>query len=181
MDYDNLSLRFELKPGENERIREITESVGVFYQDEVDIAEELAVESIEKGGCRSGYNYILCEYNSEIIGYTCYGNIPCTRDRYDLYWIVVHDDFRRMDIGKKLIAATEKKILERGGKKLYIETSSREPYYYTRQFYMKCRYKEEAVFKDFYDDGDDKIVYSKELKAADHSSVGKQVHVVQGL
>lgn len=163
MDNSSLSLRFELNRGEDKRIKEITESVGVFYEYEVDIAEELAIESIEKGPYKSGYNYILCEYDSEIIGYTCYGDIPCTKDRYDLYWIVVHNSYRRMDIGKRLICATEKEILKRGGKKLYIETSSREPYYYTRQFYMNCGYKEEAVFKDYYDDGDDKIVYVKNL------------------
>lgn len=163
MDYNKLILRFDLKPGEAKRIREITESVGVFHQYEVDVAEELAIACIENGAYESGYNYVLCEYNSEIIGYTCYGDIPCTKNRYDLYWIVVLNGFRRMNIGKRLISATEEKILERGGKKIYIETSSTEPYYYTRQFYMNCGYKEEAVFKDYYDDGDDKIVYVRSL------------------
>jgi ribosomal protein S18 acetylase RimI-like enzyme len=163
LDYNSLFLRFDLKPGEDKRIREVTESVGVFYQHEVDIAEELAIESIEKGSDNSGYNYILCEYDSEIIGYTCYGEIPCTKDRYDLYWIVVDNRFRRMNIGKKLLSEAEQKIRERGGKKLYIETSSREPYYYTRKFYMDCGYKEAAVFEDYYDDEDNKIVYVKDL------------------
>jgi ribosomal protein S18 acetylase RimI-like enzyme len=163
LDNSSLFLRFALKPGEDKRIREITESVGVFHPYEVDIAEELAIASIEAGPEISGYNYILCEYDSEIIGYACYGEIPCTKDRYDFYWLVVYNSFRRMDIGKKLISATEEEILKRGGKKLYIETSSGEPYYYTRQFYVNRGYKQEAVFKDFYDDGDDKVVYVKSL------------------
>ena len=164
MDHNSLFLRFDLKPGENKRIREITESVGVFYPHETDIAEELAIENIEKGPDISGYNYILCEYDSEIIGYTCYGEIPCTKDRYDLYWIVVDNRFRRMNVGKRLIQAAEEEISKRGGKKLYIETSSREPYYYTRKFYMDCGYNEAAVLKDYYDDGDDKIIYMKDLE-----------------
>lgn len=164
MDHSSLFLRFDLRPGEDKRIREITESVGVFYDYEVDIAEELAIESVKKGPVNSGYNYILCEYDSEIIGYTCYGEIPCTKARYDLYWLVVHNRFRRMSVGKMLISAAEEKIRELGGKKLYIETSSREPYYYTRKFYMDCGYKEAAVLADYYDAEDDKIVYVKDLR-----------------
>lgn len=164
LDNSSLFLRYALKRGEDKRIREITESVGVFHCYEVDIAEELAIDNIEKGPYKSEYNFILCEYDSEIIGYTCYAEIPCTKNRYDLDWIVVHNGSRGMDIGKRLISATEEKILERGGKKIYIETSSTEPYYGTRQFYIKRGYKEEAVFKDFYDDGDDKVVYVKNLK-----------------
>lgn len=163
MNSGSLTLRFELKPGEDKRIREITESVGVFYEHETDIAEELARESIEKGADRSGYNYILCKCDSQIVGYTCYGEIPCTRDRYDLYWIVVHNSYRKMNIGKMLMHATEEEISKRGGKKIYIETSSREPYYYARKLYLNCCYRQEAVFKDYYDDGDDKIVYVKDL------------------
>lgn len=160
---DRIALRFALRQGENKRIREITESVGVFHDYEVDIAEELAIDNIEKGPDKSEYKYILMEYDSKIIGYTCYGEIGCTKNRYDLFWIVVHNDYRGMGLGSRLILETEKKILERGGKKIYVETSSSEPYYPTRQFYIKCGYKQEAEFKDFYDDGDNKIVYVKSL------------------
>lgn len=164
MDYNNLTLRFDLKRGENKRIREITESVNVFNQDEIDIAEELAIDSIEKGAVNSEYHFLLCENGSDIIGYTCYGDIRGTNNRYDLFWIVVCSGLRGTGIGKRLISETEKIISERGGKKIYVETSSKESYYNTRQFYMKCGYIEEAVFKDFYDDGDDKIVYIKNLE-----------------
>lgn len=164
MDDRNLSLRFDLTRGENKWIRDITESVGVFNRDEINIAEELAIDNIEKGAAGSEYQFILCENGSDIIGYTCYGYTRGTKDSYDLFWIVVRGGLRDMGIGKKLIAETEKVILEQGGKKLYVETSSKKSYYNSRQFYLKRGYMEEAVFKDFYDDGDDKIVYRKNLK-----------------
>ena len=164
LDDDRLSFRFDLKQGENKRIREITESVGAFSPEEIDIAEELAVENIIKGADKSGYHFLLYVDGSDIIGYTCYGDIPGTKNRYDLYWIVVDNGLRGTGIGKKLICETEKIIAQRGGKKIYVETSSKESYVSTRQFYLKCGYTQEAVFKDFYDDGDDKIVYIRNLK-----------------
>jgi len=158
-----IKLRFSLVPGEERTIEEITASVGVFSAEEVAIAAELAKESVAKGPEQSGYHYVVYEHDSKVIGYTCFGPIPCTRHSYDLYWIVVLHEFHGGGIGKKLIAATEKLIHERGGKKIYVETSSREPYLATRQFYEKIGYTQEAVFKDFYDDGDDKVVYVKDL------------------
>jgi ribosomal protein S18 acetylase RimI-like enzyme len=160
---DNLTMRFVLKQGDNTKIREITESVGVFNRDEIDIAEELAVDNIEKGAA-SEYSYVICENGSDIIGYSCYGYIRGTRNSYNLYWIAVRSGLRGMGIGKKLLSETEKKIAGYGGKKVYSETSSKDSNYSTRQFYLKCGYIEEAVLKGFYDDGDDKIVYTKYLE-----------------
>ena len=163
MDKDLLNLRFDLNYGDDKRIREITQSVSVFNAEEIDIAEELAIESIEKGADKSGYHFIVYENSDSIIGFTCYGEIPGTKNRYDLYWIVISRELRGCGIGKKLIYETEKTIMERGGKKIFAETSSKDSYYGTRQFYMKCGYFEVVVIKDFYDDGDDKIVYLKNL------------------
>ena len=164
LDYTDLTIRLELRRGENKRIREITESVGVFNHDEIDIAEELAIDNIEKGTDKSEYQFLLCENGSDIIGYTCYGYIRGTKNSYDLFWIVINSGLRGKGIGKRLISETEKVISAHGGKKVYVETSSKGSYFNSRQFYLKCGYTEEAVFKDFYDDGDDKIIYIKKLE-----------------
>jgi hypothetical protein len=59
LGYHDLTLRFDLKRGENKRIRSITESVNAFNQDEIDIAEELAIDNIEKGADKSEYQFLL--------------------------------------------------------------------------------------------------------------------------
>ncbi len=160
---EDLIFRDGLFQGEDMIIKEITRSTGVFHEDEIEIAQELALESIQKGPDQSGYHFVVCEYQKKPVGYTCYGEIPCTKDRYDLYWIVVLHELRGMHIGQKLMGVTEDKVKEKGGKKIYIETSSRDLYVGTRKFYEKCLYKVEAIFKDFYDDGDDKWVFVKNL------------------
>ena len=160
---ENLIFRDNLLQGEDVLIKEITCSTGVFHEDEIEIAKELALENIQKGPEKSGYRFVVCEYRSKPVGYTCYGEIPCTKDRFDLYWIVVQHELRGMHIGQKLMSVTEDKVREKGGKKIYIETSSRDLYLGTRKFYERCDYVAEAIFKDFYDDGDDKWVFVKNL------------------
>ena len=50
-----------------------------------------------------------------------------------------------------------------GGTALYAETSSREKYIPTHMFYRKNVFTEVARIKDFYDIGNDKIIYKKQL------------------
>ena len=46
-----------------------------------------------------------------------------------------------------------------------METSSRPPYAPARAFYRRCGYEVDAVLKDYYDDGDDKVIFAKALAA----------------
>jgi ribosomal protein S18 acetylase RimI-like enzyme len=66
-------------------------------------------------------------------------------------------------VGLILWEKVEKAGKEKGGKILYIETSSREQYNPTREFYLKNGYKIETILQDFYDDGDGKVIYSKKF------------------
>jgi Acetyltransferases len=162
IDLDKLKLRKGLKPGENKRIREITERVGFFYPYEVDVAEELALICLSEKD-KSEYLFLSYEYEGKIVAYTCYGPTACTVSSYDLYWIVTDVSLRGKGIGQALMDETEKIIKAAGGRRVYAETSSRELYTPTRKFYEKCGYKIEGIFKDFYAEGDDKVVYVKKL------------------
>jgi len=48
---------------------------------------------------------------------------------------------------------------------VYIETSNRHHYAPTRGFYLRCGYTQEALLKDFYASGDDKVIYVKKLES----------------
>ena len=69
-----------------------------------------------------------------------------------------------MGIGKALLIKSESIISEMGGDRVYIETSSRKSYEATRLFYSNCGYKKEAVLKDFYSTGDNKVIYIKKIR-----------------
>ena len=46
---------------------------------------------------------------------------------------------------------------------MYVETSSREEFGHTRAFYEGCGYRLQAVLKDFFYPGSDKVIYMKQL------------------
>lgn len=159
---DNIVYREEVRSEDKEQVRAIVESSGFFSPAEVAIAIELVEERLTRG-VESGYHFLFAEQAEQMIGYTCFGPIPGTKESYDLYWIAVHDRYRGAGIGKTLLAQSEQRIASFGGRRIYIETSSRGQYEPTRKFYCRCGYREEACLKDFYAPGDSKIIFVKIL------------------
>ena len=159
---NNITFRTEVRSSDKEIVKEIVESSGFFYDHEIEVAVEIVKETIDKG-IESGYYFIFAEIDNKTVGYTCFGSIPCTKYSYDIYWIAVLNDFRNQKIGRFVLEETEKTLKKMGGKGIYLETSSTEKYIPTREFYLRCNYKIEAQIKDFYDDGDDKVIFVKRL------------------
>ena len=162
MNFEGISYRDKPINSDAESIRNIVRSSGFFSAEEVEMAVELLQENLSRGES-SGYYFSFVEINERVVGYSCYGPIPCTGESYDLYWIAVLHDMRGRGIGRDLLQRTEEKIGEMGGKRIYVDTSSREQYEPTRSFYRAGGYEREAVLKDFYSPGDDKVIYVKQL------------------
>ena len=139
-------------------IREIVVSSGFFSKAEIEVAVELVQVRLNKG-IESGYHFLFAEEDKKVVGYSCFGPIPCTVESYDIYWIAVQEELRRSGLGVELLKKVEEKIKEMGGKRIYVETSSREQYEPTRSFYSRCGYRKEATLKNFYSPGDDKVIY----------------------
>lgn len=155
--------RQQIQPSDIEVIAGIVESSGFFSDEEIEIAIQLAEEKMDQKEA-SSYRFLFAEDDHRVLGYTCYGLIPATSFSYDIYWIVVANDLQGQGLGKLLMAATEKLIGSSGGKQIYAETSSRDQYNPTRKFYESCGYRQEAFLKNFYAEGDGKIIYAKVLK-----------------
>jgi ribosomal protein S18 acetylase RimI-like enzyme len=143
-------------------VREIVVSSGFFSKAEIEVAVELVQLRLNKG-IESGYHFLFAEEDKKVLGYSCFGPIPCTVESYDIYWIAVQEDLRRSGLGVELLKKVEEKIREMGGKRIYVETSSREQYEPTRLFYSRCGYRKEATLKNFYSPGDDKVIYLRAL------------------
>jgi len=154
--------RYQVEPADCQRVREIVESTGFFNPAEVAVAVELVEERLAKGPA-SGYRFVFAYCDGVAHGYACYGPIAGTLHSYDIYWIAVHQTFRRRGLGAVLLAHAEQCIRREGGQRAYVETSSREQYVPTRRFYERHGYAREAQLKDFYAPGDDKVIYVKVL------------------
>lgn len=146
-----------------EQVRLLASATGFFYPDEIETAVELVCERIAKGPA-SGYDFVFCEDNTgRLLGYTCFGPIPCTRSSYDLYWIAVSPDVQRKALGRALMAESERLIARAGGTQIYVDTSSRPQYESTRLFYERCGYMQVSVLADFYGPADGKVIFQKNL------------------
>lgn len=163
MQSDLVTFRREAQPADRNRVRAIVSSTGVFSPVEIEVAIELLDDWLAKGP-RSEYQFIFAESAGRTLGYACYGPIPLTAASYDLYWIAVEKICQGQKIGQKLLAKTEELILAAGGTHIYIETSNRSQYVPTREFYIRRGYCQEALLKDFYSPGDDKVIYVKKVE-----------------
>ena len=167
LNFDTITYRNTVEPADREKVREIIESSGFFFPEEVETAVELVEERLTKG-IRSGYYFLFAEQDKRVLGYTCFGPIACTKASYDLFWIAVHNDFRGLGLGKKLLTRSEQAIITMEGERIYIETSSKKQYEPTRFFYLHCGYQEEAIIRDFYAPGDDEVIYVKKIPKNSH-------------
>ncbi len=158
----NLTFRTTPEKKDIKRIREIVESTGFFYDFETDVAVELVEERLRDGES-TGYHFVFAEVDGVTAAYSCFGHIEMTKSCFDLYWIVTHHDFRGKGVGKKLLDKTYEEARKMGCKIIIAETSGREHYAPTRAFYDSAGYTLEAIIKDYYDDGDDKLMYTKRI------------------
>jgi ribosomal protein S18 acetylase RimI-like enzyme len=158
----SVSFRAEPQLSDRQAIAAILSSTAFFYSYEIDIALWLLDEGI-RDGVESGYHFLFADQDDETVGYVCYGPITMTENRYDLYWIAVKKDRQGDGIGGELLRKAEKDMVEKGGVFLYVETSGREDYRPTLEFYEKHKYQRVACIPDFYKDGDDKIIFAKKL------------------
>lgn len=143
-------------------IEKIVRSTGNFSDAEVEVALEVAQDCLRRGD-KSGYYFLWYETHESACGFCCYGPIPCTLNRFEIYWIVVDTAKQRSGIGTSLLRESERRIRLIGGTAVYLDTSLKNSYRTARGFYESNGYMQQAVLKDFYTDGDDKIIYMKKL------------------
>ncbi len=87
-----------------------------------------------------------------------------TEGTYNLYLIAVQKEHQAKGIGKKLMKYIEDLLASKGNRILLVETSGLNEFELTREFYDKCGYTREAVIRDFYHEGEDKVVFWKKLQ-----------------
>lgn len=72
------SFRDTVVQADRSSVREIVRSTGFFSAEEIDVAEELVCEHLQKGPA-SGYLFVFAQSpDGQVLGYACYGPVPCT-------------------------------------------------------------------------------------------------------
>jgi ribosomal protein S18 acetylase RimI-like enzyme len=159
-DTNGLSVR-SLLPEDRTSVSKLISATENFNPSEKECALELVDIYLEDKN-QGDYRVAVAESpESGICGYACWGPTPMTKGTYDLYWIATHPRYRSRGVGRELMSYVESKIREEKGRLLVVETSSKESYRNTVEFYRLQNYEEASCIADFYEDGDDKLVFVK--------------------
>jgi len=148
-----------IEPRDRDAIRALVEGTGAFKPHEVDVAMELVDIALANPAQDDYHPYVITEDDGTVVAYACFGKNPMTRFTFDLYWIATRADRMGKGYGRKMVAYVVEEVRRRGGRLLVIETSSKESYGDTRVFYDRIGCTLAAQLKDYYDEGDDKLIY----------------------
>lgn len=88
-----------------------------------------------------------------------------TSGTYNLYLIAVSKDHQGKGLGASMMQYIEQLLKEQGNRVLLVETSGLPEFELTRRFYDKSNYQREAVIREFYQEGEDKIIFWKKLES----------------
>ncbi|HTT82696.1 MAG TPA: GNAT family N-acetyltransferase [Rhizomicrobium sp.] len=117
--------------------------------------------------CRSpdgaGYYFLFADGRAGLEGYTCYGPIPGTDRRYELYWIVTAALAQRRGLARALLEATEAQVRARSGTYLFAETSTRADYAPAHALYAALGYARFCTVPDYHGEGDGLAIFGKRL------------------
>ncbi|MCH2044498.1 MAG: GNAT family N-acetyltransferase [Saprospiraceae bacterium] len=86
-----------------------------------------------------------------------------TNGTFNLYAIGIKNDIQGKGIGSQMMHFIENLLKQNGHRILIVETSGTSDFELTYRFDEKLGYTKEAVLRDFWDEGDDKVIYWKKL------------------
>jgi ribosomal protein S18 acetylase RimI-like enzyme len=86
-----------------------------------------------------------------------------TDGTWNMLALAVLPELQGKKLGTTLVEALEKHLRSKGQRILVVDTSSKDEFTLTRKFYAKNQYEEEARIRDFWAEGDDKVIFRKVL------------------
>lgn len=111
--------------------------------------------------------WITYEEDNVSVAVAFYAPEKMTNGTYNIYLIAVHPNFQGKNIGRELLLYIEQHLKSRNERIVLIETSGLPEFENARKFYRKNGYHQEAVVREFYAEGDDKVIFHKFLKERD--------------
>jgi ribosomal protein S18 acetylase RimI-like enzyme len=152
-----------MAPADRAAIVSLVASIENFNQAEIECALEL-IDIYLDDQKQDDYRVAVAEdAAARLQAYACWGPVPLTRGTYDLYWIATRPGARGRGFGQALLDHVERRVLEDNGRLLVAETSAKSSYAGTVEFYRTLGYEEASRIRDFYDRGDDRLIFVKRL------------------
>ncbi|MCC0176119.1 GNAT family N-acetyltransferase [Waterburya agarophytonicola K14] len=114
-------------------------------------------------GLDGEHKWLTDEEDGQLRGVAYYAEETFANGVSNLLLIAVHPEYQRKGRGTEFLRHVEAELRRMGKRILIIETSSLDSFEATRAFYRKNGYDEEARIREYYNPGEDKIVFRKVL------------------
>jgi len=141
----------------------LARSTGAFTPVELEVLEGVLYDYLHFPS--EGYMIFDERIGDEVIGFIVFGRTPLTAYGWDIYWLAVQNIYQGQGYGRRLVKRVEDYIKEKMKKAiLRVETSNQNMYAHARNLYAKMGFQEVGRIRDFYSEGDDNIIFYKNLK-----------------
>lgn len=107
----------------------------------------------------AGHRWMVALYHENPIGFAYVEAERMTEGTFNLLAIAVKPEAQARGVGTALVSDLMQRLRNEGGRVLLVETSSLDEFAKTRSFYEGQAFTKEARIRDFYRNGEDKIVY----------------------
>ncbi len=108
--------------------------------------------------------WLTCEADGKAIGFCYAAPEALTEGTWNMLAIAVLPERQGSGAGGAIVKELESNLRESGHRILIVDTSGADEFAQTREFYRKNDYSEEARIRDFWAQGDDKVIFWKSLK-----------------
>lgn len=109
------------------------------------------------------HHWLVALVEDRVAGFAYAEPERMTEGTFNLLAIGVEPELQRAGIGGAIVRSLEERLRRERGRVLLVETSSLDGFAATRGFYAGQGYVEEARVRDFYADGEHKVVFWKRL------------------
>lgn len=150
------------RPADRAAVRRLVAGAGVFSETEVGWAVEVVDAALDRGA-DAGYHFLFADGGDGLEGFTCFGPIDGTANRFDLYWIAVSRTAQGKGLGRRLLEASMTAARALKGTHMFIDTSTRADYAPAHALYRALGFAQMGTLVDFYADGDGKALFGRKL------------------
>ena len=148
-------------PQDEPDLMALAKETGMFNQGELEALAGMVAEYF--AGTLGDDHFWVIDDDSGLQSAAYYARETMAHGVWNLYFIGVRQAGRRQGRAGALLRHVERALQERGARLLIVETSGFDAFEPARRLYRQNGYDEEARIREFYDTGEDKIIFRKKL------------------
>ncbi len=140
-------------------------AAGMFTTEETPFLGEM-LSGYEAAARDEDHVAVVDDGDDGLVGVAYYRPEEAAERAWDLTMIAVSPAVQGRGRGTALLRHVEEDLRTRGQRLLLVDTSGTARYDRTREFYGRRGYLQEARVRDYWEDGDDLVVFSKRVDTA---------------